>query len=313
MDGSKRRQHTGHHDIPETLTGWVELTERDLEILLLLHENVFAHTGHFKALHGERIDERLRKLRYHGYIATPRSQRAWRRIEGGGSRPLVYARTEKGEKALLAHGMIVRSRGDWAKPNRKRSRYAPSLEHHLAVAEVRVMFHLACAKRGWRIIPIAELAGVREVHGLAIPRRGKRYPDWSFAIDAGRDLSSLFFTEVDRSHEPNSRAEREFDEEAEDWDIAAAISEVRPKYVDYRAYALAGSHARQFNVPGFRVLTISAGRERKVANLASTAASVCEGVGLSQFLATNFDALALADPFDAPWIDAAGSLVNLAP
>src|SRR5689334_1717313 len=106
----KRGEHrrSGHYEQSGQVTGSVVLTDRDLDAFLLLHENVFAHTRHMQTLFGERFDERLRKLKKHGWITAPKSQRSWRRIEGGGSHPLAYARTERSERALLAAGMIMR-------------------------------------------------------------------------------------------------------------------------------------------------------------------------------------------------------------
>src|SRR5689334_21913774 len=163
METLSAHRCSGHYEQPGQVPGSVVLTDRDLDAFLLLHENVFAHTRHMQALFGERFDERLRKLKRHGWITAPKSQRSWRRIEGGGSRPLAYARTERSERALLSAGMIRRSRGDWTKPHRKRSRYLPSLEHHLAIADVRVLFHRACIMRGWKLVAAAELAGKRDV------------------------------------------------------------------------------------------------------------------------------------------------------
>jgi hypothetical protein len=60
------------------------------------------------------------------------------------------------------------------------------------------------------------------------------------------------------------------------------------------------------------VLTIAAGGERKVKNLAATAGEVCDGQGVGRFLVTNFAALENADPFEALWLDASGNEVRLA-
>src|SRR4051794_22269626 len=237
METQSAHRRSGHYEQTVQITERVVLTDRDLDAFLLLHENVFAHTRHMQALFGERFDERLRKLKKHGWITAPKSQRSWRRIEGGGSRPLAYARTERSERALLAAGMIRRSRGDWAKPHRKRSRYMPSLKHHLAVADVRVLFHQAYMMRGWKLVAASELAGKRDVSGIAVPRRREfLYPDWMFAIACGAHTPSLFFVEVDRTHEPNERSEREEDErEADEWDSMDAQSHLRPKFDGYRA------------------------------------------------------------------------------
>jgi hypothetical protein len=71
------------------------------------------------------------------------------------------------------------------------------------------------------------------------------------------------------------------------------------------------SSAEQFGASNLRVLTVTTGEGRKVANAAQKANKVCDGLGSGCFLVTSFSALAHGDVFEIPWLDASGREVRL--
>ena len=140
------------------------------------------------------------------------------------------------------------------------------------------------------------------------------FTDDTFAIGRTGKEPALFFIEVDRDTEPNERhGYRTVEGGGDDFD-ALDVSEAESfgrKFDGYFSYARAERQREQFGTKNFRVLTITTGGEKKVLNLAGAIQVATHGIEARRYLTTNFAALAAADPFAAPWLDASGSLVSL--
>ena len=291
-----------HDHARRTAAAPLALTLRDLAILEDLHRHRLMTTRQLQTLYGTRVGRRLTRLHEHGYVDLPPAQRIWRLRDGGGSHPRIFALGTSGARALAARARIAQEATDWTEKNRELRPWV--MPHFLAVAEVHVAFRMACARTPLlRLLSAEEIARSSEAHRLFVPGRTQPlYPDLILAIGGGRTVEpSLFFIEVDRSTEPNLRQ---------------GLSErqsLRKKFDAYLAYARAKRHRTQFGVQNFRVLTISNGGDRKVANLAATAHDACAGVGVGRFLVTRLDALVSQDPLAPIWRDAEGTLVRLLP
>ena len=81
----------------------------------------------------------------------------------------------------------------------------------------------------------------------------------------------------------------------------------------YQAYAASGMLPLEFDVgaDAWKQLTVTTGDEKRVEGIARTAHAA--GANGNHFLVTNFEAIGLFDPFTAPWMNPAGTLVSLAP
>ena len=282
--------------------GELVLTERDLAILQSLHDNRFMHTRQLQALYGGRVFRRLARLFDHGYVDRPRAQRIWRQREGGGSRPLVHALSTKGAQALCGLGLIRQTGRDWSERNRDLSPFSFAIPHELAVADVRVAFVRACRDRpGRQLLHGEKLASGRAARALEIPGRDHPlYPDWIAAVDAGSGEPCLFFVEVDRCTEPNTRRGSE------------ELQSLQRKFEGYLAYARARRQREQFGIGNFRVLTITTGSETRVRNMAAAAHKASGGVGAGRFLSASFADLLVHDPLATlPWVDSGGGIVRL--
>jgi hypothetical protein len=284
------------------LTTELALTERDLTILGDFYENRFMHAGQLQALYGEHIVRRLHLLFHHGYLDRPEAQRVWRMREGGGSKPLVYALSNRGAKTLRRLGIIDANKRDWTERNRDLSLMALFIPHELAVTEVRVAFTLSCNHTPGLVLSSGDaLAHGQDARALPLPTSGTLVPDWIFTItdDSGTAEPSLFFLEVDRVTEPNIRYRHH------------GLQSLARKYESYLAYARAKQHVEQFGTRNVRVLTVTTGGEEKMRHLAQTAHDVCQGVGAGRFLVSNFEALASESPLTLLWINGAGEHVRL--
>ena len=294
---------TGRHGGRRSKGGLV-LTERDLAIFRDLHDNRFLTTRQLQRLHGARVRHRLTRLARARYVDRPAAQWVWRRREGGGSRPIVYALGHRGAKALAAAGLTRALARDWTERNRTLSAWSFLVPHELAVADIRVAFRRACAGvPGLLLLQADELTGGSGARGLEVPGRDRPlYPDWIFALaleGATRSEPCLFFVEVDRCTEPNVRhgsPERQ---------------SLARKYEGYLAFARARGQLDQFGVRNFRVLTVTTGGPAKVMNLAQAAFAVSGGRGAERFLATSAAALAEQDVLSVPWVNGAGQVSRL--
>src|SRR5215207_8106333 len=74
-------------------------TERDEAVLLELFDGL-RHTAQLQTFFGRWIDERLTMMFKAGLIDRPETQWVWRRRQGGGSKPLVHALSQRGYEHL---------------------------------------------------------------------------------------------------------------------------------------------------------------------------------------------------------------------
>jgi hypothetical protein len=195
---------------------------------------------------------------------------------------------------------VPATRRDYAERNRDLSAFSSFISHELSLGDVQVAFKRACATRGFELRHAFALAPGQTARALIVPGRDRPlYPDWSFALTPQGREASLFFVEVDQGSEPNVRYG------------SHDLQSLARKYDGYLAYARAKRHVAAFGVSNFRVLTVTTGEERKIANVARTAGEVCGGVGVGRFLVTSFATLARGDVFEVPWLDAVGRAVAL--
>src|SRR5882762_8989594 len=79
----------------------IQLTERDREIVRLVHRHRFLRSSHIIALVGDSAQHLLRRLQllfHHGFLERPRAQLDYFRT--GGSRLMAYGLGNKGAKFL---------------------------------------------------------------------------------------------------------------------------------------------------------------------------------------------------------------------
>src|ERR1035438_3982656 len=123
----------------------MQLTERDRQIIKLIHRHRFLRSDQIVAFMGgsqQQILRRLNLLYHHGYLERPRAK--VRYDECGGSTGMAYGLGNKGGVLLKQEFGIAVQPDSWGEKNHVIGRVY--LEHTLFVADVMVAMELGCWK-----------------------------------------------------------------------------------------------------------------------------------------------------------------------
>ena len=272
----------------------MQITDRDLAALALLDELILMNTHQMRAMFGsEFVRGRLKRLYHHGYIDRVEAQRRVRLLKGGGSQALVVSLTNKGARLLKAHGLLVHERRNWNERNRLLKPW--SLSHPLNVSEVAVAFDLS-----FRSLVGYDLSRMNDPISLRSPENdAPLIPDLTHELVEPSGARSILFKEIDCGTMPNTR------------DETSALQSLAWKFERYLAYARSGAAQSDLGTKALRVLTIVQGGEMKKRNVATTALSVCGGVGVDRFLVTTLDDVRAGSVADRIWINARGETRSL--
>jgi len=271
----------------------IQLTDRDRDIIRLIHRHRFLRSHHIAALLGsseQQIVRRLQVLFHHGYLERPRAQIKF--IEQGGSQPIAYGLGKKGG-ALLRNELGIAVNSDaWGEKNNAVGRVF--LDHALLVSEIMVSLELACRKHNVRLLYEDELV-------LPIKRKPFQWwvkisggtklgviPDAAFAIEYtdrnGQLQRAHFFLEADRGTMPVVRK-------------GLAQTSFFRKLLAYEATWTNKVHQRHLGIQRFRLLTVTTIAAR-VQTLLEACSQLKRGHGL--FLFTNTSILE-KDLFSPVW------------
>lgn len=282
----------------------IGLTDRDREIIRLVHRHRFLRSAQITALIGGSKQSAVRRLYllfHHGYLARPRAQLEY--FGRPGSQKLVYGLGNRGAKLLRGEGHNVGNLR-WNEKNQDIGRIF--LDHALAVSEVMVALELAARGRpGASLIPAEQLSN-GEPFAWRVRINGKQtlgvVPDRVFALDLrskeGPAERACYFLECDRGTMPIIRKN-------------LTQTSMHRKFLAYHATWKNGIHKTRFGFHRFRVLivTTSAGRMKK---LIETCHKLQTGVGLFLFC----DQVTLRnhpDIFSTPWKNGRGDPATLLP
>jgi DNA-binding Lrp family transcriptional regulator len=187
------------------------LTERDRDIIRLIHRHRFLRSDQIAALMGgspQQLLRRLNLLYHHGYLERPRAQLQY--YERGGSKSIAYGLGNKGGTCLKNEFGIAVHHDSWDEKNHVIGRVY--LEHALLVANVMVAIELACRKRGIRLLYENQLAFQTERQPFQWKVKvndGQKLgviPDRVFALEfpdsSGQSQRVHFFLEADRGTMP---------------------------------------------------------------------------------------------------------------
>jgi DNA-binding Lrp family transcriptional regulator len=272
----------------------LQLTERDREIIRLIHQHRFLRSSHIKSLMNsspQQILRRLQLLYHHRYLERPRAQIDYYRQ--GGSRAIVYGLGSKGSALLKRSFRLPGHALDWGGKNRVAGRQF--LEHTLLVSDVMVAMELACRNKGeMRLlsgdsIPLPNQTRQKRQPfqwRVNVSSRGRigLIPDRVFALEWG-DHRAYFFLEADRGTMPIIREN-------------ISQSSFHRKLLAYEATWTQNLHRTRFGFNRFRVLTVTAGVNR-AQHLAEAAGRLEKGRGL--FLFADAHSLLTKTPFSPIW------------
>ncbi|MDE2103400.1 MAG: replication-relaxation family protein [Patescibacteria group bacterium] len=250
------------------------MTDRDCEIIRLVHRHRFLRSHHIAALLGgseQQIVRRLQLLFHHGYLERPRAQLQY--FERGGSRPIAYGLGNKGGAWLRKEGFAVHA-GAWGEKNHAVGRVY--FEHALLVSEIMVALELACRRRGIRLIYEDELKLKQPVRWQVKIQGGMKLgvvPDRVFALEytdhSGQLQRQHFFLEADRGTMPVVRKN------------LVQTSFFR-KLLAYEATWTNKVHQRHLGIQQFRVLTVTTIPDR-VQTMLEACSQLKRGHGLFLF------------------------------
>jgi DNA-binding Lrp family transcriptional regulator len=229
----------------------IQLTERDHDILRLVHRHRFLRSHQIFALIGgsaQNLSRRLQRLFHHGYLERPRAQLQY--YERSGSQTIAYGLGNKSGSLLKINP------ASWGEKNRAIGRMY--LAHALLVSDVMVTLELACRQHGIRLLHKDELELPVEapLHWRVKIRDGTRLgviPDrvsaLEYADQNGQVQRIYYFLEADRGTMPVVREK-------------LAQSSFYRKLLTYEATWANKVHQRHLGIPRFRVLTVTTSAAR---------------------------------------------------
>ena len=253
----------------------LHLTERDRNIIRLIHRHRFLRSSHITALMGgspQQLLRRLKLLYHHGYLERPRCQiDAYHK---GGSRHIAYGLGNKGGSLLKQELGATFRNVSWSEKNRAVGRIF--LEHALLVSEVMTAIELACRKADIRLITERELGGGKPFRWkVSLPNRKRLgvIPDRTFALEfqnaEGQSQRAYFFLEADRGTMPVKRR-------------TLSQTSFHRKLLAYEATWSQSIHRSRFGFHRFRVITVTTSPAR-VTSLVEACSQLKSGHGLFLF------------------------------
>jgi len=295
------------------------ITERDEEILKIVARHRFATSAHITVLieamlpgsSDQQILRRLQYLFHAGYLARPKAQvDAYK--AGGGSRPLVYALGNRGIDLLAARHDFRRASVDWTA--KARTAVRGEIDHTLEITDFMVTLEIAARRRG-TLMPIFfeeilanspdETQKSLRPYQWPVALRWKGSdivlhptPDKFFGIrnldrPAGKNAKYLWL-EIDRGSMPVERR---------DLNKTSYLRHLLGYAWSYKN----DLHAKRYNLPNVRVLTVTPGRSRIANIIAAYRQHVAALVSPKFFLFADRPGLARAEDWlQYPWLDAAG-------
>lgn len=228
----------------------IRLTERDREIIRLVHRHRFLRSPQIVALVGGSVQSILRRLQllyHHGYLERPRAQIDY--YHKGGSRSIAYGLGSKGGAVLQSEQNISLPQTRWSEKSRAVGRMF--LEHALLVSDVMVALELACRKSGIRLLAEKELLGGGTAR-WKVNVQGRRLgvvPDRAFGLEFSDGSRAYYFLEADRGTMPVVRKN-------------LLQTSIYRKLLAYEATWAQSVHRTEFGFHRFRVLTVTASTAR---------------------------------------------------
>ena len=274
-------------------TSPIHLTERDLQIIRLVHRHRFLRSAHIVKLVGgspQQLLRRLQLLYHYGFLERPRAQLDY--YQEGGSRHIVYGLGNKGGTHLRKELGDSFRKVCWGEKNRGVSRIF--LEHALLISDVMVAIELSCQKREVRLIHGEDIdlpVKRRPFQWKVSMRRGVKLgvvPDRVFGLEfsdaQGNHDRRYFLLEADRGTMPVKRRH-------------LSQTSFQRKLLAYTATWEQDLHRSLFGFHRFRVLTVTKSAAR-VKSLVDACSQLVRGHGL--FLFADRSILS-GDILTSPW------------
>jgi hypothetical protein len=272
----------------------MRLTDRDRQIIQLVHRHRFLRSSQIVALLGgspQQLLRRLKLLYHHGYFERPRCQIDY--YHQTGSQCIIYGLGKKSQAFLKLEYDADCREVSWSEKNRTVGRIF--LEHAHLVSDVMVAIELAVRKH----------AGIRLLYENELGLRSEREPfQWRVKVQGGVRLGVVpdrvfaleytgenaqpervhFFLEADRGTMPVVRS-------------SLTQTSFYRKLIAYEATWMQKIHQLRLGIHRFRVLTVTTNAMR-VNSLLDACSRLKRGRGLFLFADR---AVLEKDPFSLVW------------
>ena len=297
--------HNRKPKFKKTPTGQIQVTHRDVDILLSLYEHRLLRSTHLYSLHDSfvslpTLQRRLQKLFHHGFIDRILEPAIYQ----PGDKPFIYSVSTVGARLLAQNGLIPKKKTDISALNKVLS--SDFIEHALLTSDVIVAFKVACKVHGVRFIEPAEIieSAPESTRKQANPFKwremivldGKRKllgitPDKMFGLhfperEEGRD-KLYFLLEADRARMPVRRK-------------GLNQSSIFKKMMIYSQTYKNKTHTKKFNIKNFRVIFYTSSAIR-LDNMIAANKELNNGSGSRVFLFADRDTFSANDPLKMPW------------
>lgn len=293
----------------------IQLTERDITILLALEQHRFLTTDHLLGLtegsSRQGITRRLRELYDAKYVDRPRAQMM--ALSYADKRPMVYALGNEGA-ALLGNRFQMRLPDVyWTEKNRRvKEKF---VEHTLGTSQFMVELELACSAAGnIRIITKDEMLTTAPE-----ATRRRRYPfRWQTRIHWNNQWHDIAIVPdiifgLHYSNKPEGKNKAYFMVEIDRGTMPITRRDISQSSFARKLHSYADTferklHQEHFGIRNFRVLTVTTSKER-IETMQKAYHAEIEGkasAGLMLFATKEQDASSIFQ-----WANGAGASVNI--
>lgn len=297
-----------------------QLAERDRDIIRAVFDHRFLNSDQIAVLMAspkKKIAERLTELFHAGYLDRPRAQHDYY-VNGGA--PLVYALGSRGAREIIAETDEEQAQLDWKRKNATATHRF--IDHTIATSEFRITLAQALSRptagkgsdvqsatlvegrallaemppetqqveRPWTLRARVMLGQDQDDIGVA--------PDYAFALRMADGRRRPFVVEIDRGTMPVVRKD-------------LRQTSILRKLLAYDAAWRAKTSERQWGFKTFRVLFVTATRER-AANILAAVKAMNHGRGSDLFWAVAASDLTPENMLTPVWRDGRGGEQRLA-
>ncbi len=247
----------------------IQLTERDVDILLALEKHRFLTTDHLMVLTGttskQGITRRLRELFDAKYVDRPRAQ--MHAMAYSEKRPMVYALGNVGADLLSNRFQLRLPDIYWTEKNRRvKEKF---VEHTLGIAGFMVGIEIECREAGnKRIILRDEILAHAPEH-----TRRKRDPfRWQTRINWNNEWHEIAIVPdavfgIEYTDKPEGKNKAYFFVEIDRGTMPILRRDIRQTSFARKMHSYADTferklHTEHFGIRNFRVLTVTTSKER---------------------------------------------------
>ena len=292
----------------------LQLTKRDVDILLALEKHRFLTTDHLMVLTGttskQGITRRLRELFDAKYVDRPRAQ--MHAMAYSEKRPMVYALGNVGADLLSNRFQMRLPDIYWTEKNRRvKEKF---VEHTLGIADFMVAMEIECREAGnKRIISRDEILANAPEH-----TRRKRDPfRWQTRINWNNEWHDIAIVPdavsgIEYTDKPEGKNKAYFFVEIDRGTMPILRRDIRQTSFARKMHSYSDTferklHTENFGIKNFRVLTVTTSKERIDTMIGAFKSEVADVVPAGLFL---FRDKETQMPF-TNWVNGVGTTVQL--